>query len=352
MDNIIWDYIDQQQKILEEMLKAYPKLFSNQDLVSRKIEKVLIVASGSSLNAGYIVRNMMGKLANIEIQVEDPFYVNHYLNFDYYDKNHSMIVGISQSGGSTGTIEAIKKAKMRSIPTCSITENSDNELSKISDFPFFIDIGQENVGPKTKGMSASALLLHLLLLVLSDDRNILEIVNEYKESISKLPDVIGKAKSWCNKNRDWASANRLSVIGYGVNAGVAKEAALKILETLLVPVMNYDLEEYMHGPHRTISEDHHLFLIEIGEEGKMLNNNFIGFLSQITDKYLCVTSSQKEGKHYFRINAGKYTEGWLETLVFFQVVAIRFPELVGINPSEPVFPSFAKEVGTKVLQPN
>ncbi len=352
MDNIIWDYIDQQKEILENMLKIYPKLFSNQNLVSRKIERVLIVASGSSLNAGHIVRNMMGKWTNIEIQVENPFYVNHYFNFDHYEKNHSLVIGISQSGSSTGTIESINKAKMKFIPTCSITENKESELSKIADYPFYIDIGKEDVGTKTKGMSASTLLLHLLLLVLSDDRRITEVVQEYKESLSRLPDVIAEAKRWCNKNRDWARSNKFSVIGYGVNSGVAKEATLKILETLLVPVMNYDLEEYMHGPHRTVSENHHLFLIEIGDDGKMLNNKFIDFLSKITDNYLCVTSSDKENSHYFRINAGKYTEGWLETLVFFQVVAIRFPELVGINPSEPVFPTFAKEVGTKSLKPN
>ena len=45
----------------------------------------------------------------------------------------------------------------------------------------------------------------------------------------------------------------MSIVGFGINYPTAREGTLKILETMQIPVMNFDMEEFMHGPHRTIA---------------------------------------------------------------------------------------------------
>ena len=55
-------------------------------------------------------------------------------------------------------------------------------------------------------------------------------------------------------------AKAMSIVGFGINYPTAREGTLKILETMQIPVMNFDMEEFMHGPHRTIVNHSYLIM--------------------------------------------------------------------------------------------
>ena len=138
--------------------------------------------------------------------------------------------------------------------------------------------GEENVGPKIKGYSATVLTLHLLLLKITQNPRYQSITQEYYQSIQELPQNIKASLCWCQKNKHWALAKAMSIVGFGVNYPTAREGTLKILETMQIPVMNFDMEEFMHGPHRTIIKDSYIVLIDTDGCGKILMNNFIDFI--------------------------------------------------------------------------
>ena len=151
---------------------------------------------------------------------------------------------------------------------------------------------RRNVGPKIKGYSATVLTLHLLLLKITQNPRYQSITQEYYQSIQELPQNIKASLCWCQKNKHWALAKAMSIVGFGVNYPTAREGTLKILETMQIPVMNFDMEEFMHGPHRTIIKDSYIVLIDTDGCGKILMNNFIDFIKKrcynaiVIDRYI------------------------------------------------------------------
>ena len=69
----------------------------------------------------------------------------------------------------------------------------------------------------------------------------------------------------------------MSIVGFGINYPTAREGTLKILETMQIPVMNFDMEEFMHGPHRTIVNHSYLIMVETKGAGEVLMKNLIHF---------------------------------------------------------------------------
>lgn len=59
--------------------------------------------------------------------------------------------------------------------------------------------GEENVGPKIKGYSATVLTLHLLLLKITQNPRYQSITQEYYQSIQELPQNIKASLCWCQK---------------------------------------------------------------------------------------------------------------------------------------------------------
>ena len=58
------------------------------------------------------------------------------------------------------------------------------------------------------------------------------------------------------------------------------EGNLKLLETMQIPAMCYELEEFMHGPHRTVHENSYLVFIHTHNEGYDMMTRFINFAQQ------------------------------------------------------------------------
>lgn len=349
MKNKMWNYIEEQVSVLntildqeKELLKSIPQSFF-------EIEEIIIAASGSSLNAAMLASSLTEQLSIIRVTVENPFQLRYHSSLLKNKTRKKLLIVLSQTGKSVGTLECVSLAKAHQIPVLALTADATSPIAQQADTHLLVLCGEEPVGPKTKGFSATVLTLHLLLMYLTKDQRHSLIIDEYQKSIQDLPKNISDTKTWCKKHEDWAKAKVISIVGFGINHATAREGSLKLLETMQIPVMNFEMEEFMHGPHRTIVSNSYVIMVDAHGHGEELMDHLITFTGSKTDHYLIISHRQEENDHTICVEEYPLTHSWLNLVIPFQVMCTYFPEVNGVNSSEPIYGDFATTVGTRMV---
>ena len=84
------------------------------------------------------------------------------------------------------------------------------------------------------------------------------------------------------------------VVGNGPNYGVAEEAALKLSETIKIPAMHHEGEEFVHGPEMQIVPGYLVFIVDDPQGSERLAN-IADALSNVTAKTVLLTAHPKVG---------------------------------------------------------
>jgi glucoselysine-6-phosphate deglycase len=131
-----------------------------------------------------------------------------------------------------------------------MTGKEQSRLKEICSRHILIPCGEETAGPKTKGYTATALTLYLLALGAGDRTDEGE---RCLEVLSLIPGYMtentGIVERWFEENK--GNLQRMKgcmVVGKNTAGLVAREAALKLQETMLIPSAGYEFEEFLHGP--------------------------------------------------------------------------------------------------------
>ena len=343
----MWTYIDEQKDVLTNTLNQEEKILSSLPDAFINKKEIIITASGSSLNAAMLVKTMLEKEIGCLIQVETPFQLRYYSPLLHLPHKHKLLIVLSQTGKSIGTLECLQIAKNNYIPTIAITADNKSPIAIQADTHINMPCGKEPVGPKTKGFTATVLTLHLMIMKLFQLSS-QSIIKEYHQSINELPQNIQHAKKWCEEHNEWAKAKAMSIVGFGINYPTAREGTLKILETMQIPVMNFDMEEFMHGPHRTIVNHSYLIMVETKGAGEVLMKNLIHFAKSKTENHLIISTFQEANQQTIHIGEYPMTSSWLNIVVIFQVICTYLPEINGMNSSDPIYGDFVTTAGTRI----
>jgi glucosamine 6-phosphate synthetase-like amidotransferase/phosphosugar isomerase protein len=355
--SIMWNHIYEETSKLKALLvnTQIQALLKECDIT--KINKLIFVASGTSLNIAIIAKRFYQELAQVEVNTYTPFdFVGNSKALNNIDKESTLVVAISQTGTSSGTINSITYAKKLGFKVLSITERSDTPAEQLGDYYLNFLCDLEDCNAKTKGFCNSLTLLELLALQIAKEKKTITDVTfqaymeEIKASIEDIPTTIENTKSWIEKNKDWSTINHFLVIGNGTNYGVAMEGMLKILETLCVPASICELGEFSHGFHRTITHNSNVITIlteEPGQEDMMRANEY---LKEKTGKLLIINATKKgiDEEHYINVAYRPFTASSLNISVVFQVIAVALPEIIGRDPNCPMNEDFTKIMNTRV----
>lgn len=350
-------YVHEQPQVCKNILKNYEtNLEKFKVLVDKKQPKNwLILATGSSANAMLSAKYFMEKVANITIEIQEPF------NFVHYEKVKSSIdfvLAVSQSGHSYSTIEAIKKVHAEGkIPTVALTSRLDSPITEYADMVIDIGCGIEKVGFVTKGFTATVLTSMLMGITAGaalGEINQADAENEVKKLnrlIESIPAIIEKVESFYNQHANELHAiPRFSFIGYGPTVGTAKEAETKFTETVRVPSQGFELEAYMHGPYLEVNKEHGLLFIEtksqLSERAQKLRNYFLSYTEH------CFTISTESSDHHekllsLEIEVDEYTSPLLLAIPF-QILAFRIASGRGVDLGVRIFDDFDKCLNSKI----
>lgn len=278
MEHNIYYYIKTQGSKAIQVIQEHEKTYENfiKLYTNRNYKKIIIVGSGTSYNAGIYLSQLINKDLYIDSEVYYPMqFAYHYeVPSKSFEKDEILVVGISQSGTSHSTIEALKKAKKIGIDTLALTEDLDSLIVNTSDCVVRINCGKELIPIETRGYMITLVTMYLLVqrLRLTDE---LITPDVYGNNIEKLIGLFNKFDSYHSMSQKWVEDNLAKLLeikhghvtSYGNNLGTMHEAVLKLYETTRVLYSPYEIEELMHGPNIGFEGDTSIFVTAQKEEG-------------------------------------------------------------------------------------
>jgi len=223
-----------------------------------KVERIQIVAAGTSLHAGRVAANWFSAIANLPTQID---YASEYRYKNPYVDKNTLLLTISQSGETADTLGALRYAKERdylgSLTICNVPTSS---LARESDFVLLTNAGPEIGVASTKAFTTQLTALMLLTLSLAKARNLnprlrgrvvgalRALPEKITESLELKPKIIKIAKEIAKKD------NAL-FLGRGIFYPIAKEGSLKLKEISYIHAEAYPAGELKHGPLALIDKD-------------------------------------------------------------------------------------------------
>ena len=227
------------------------------DLFS-KVERIQIVACGTSLHAGRVAANWFSSIAELPCQID---YASEYRYRNPHVDENSLLITISQSGETADTLAALNYAKEKdylgSLTICNVPTSS---LARESDFSLFTNAGPEIGVASTKAFTTQLAGLMLLALSLAKSRNLNPLLRgRIVKALRLLPETISEAllskEQMIEIAPDIANKDNALFLGRGIFYPIAKEGALKLKEISHIHAEAYPAGELKHGPLALIDEN-------------------------------------------------------------------------------------------------
>ena len=222
---------------------------SGQDV--KELQRIVLVACGTAYHACVVGRYVIEEWARIPVEFDiasEWVYRNPVID------EHTLVIGISQSGETRDTIEALKLAREKGARTVAITNMMGSQITREVDSVLYTRAGLEMSVASSKTFTAQVALLYLVALKLAEVRETLppgeiEFILDF---VYKLP---RKIQSFLEADhpieeiaRRYYDAPFFLYLGRHIGLPVALEGALKLKEISYIPTEAYSAGEMKHGP--------------------------------------------------------------------------------------------------------
>ncbi len=224
---------------------------------AREIERIVIVACGTSYYAGLVGKALIERIARIPVEVAIGS------EFRYADpilSDRTAVLALSQSGETVDTLAAMEEAREKGATLWSIVNVIGSQAMRIADGYIAMQAGPEIGVASTKAFTASIVDQYLLACYLSQLRGSQDAtaLRRTIADLARLPDLIGSVLDRDDEirvlaNRFYTCTNFL-YLGRGVNYPIALEGALKLKEISYIHAEGYPAGEMKHGPIALIDE--------------------------------------------------------------------------------------------------
>ncbi len=229
------------------------------DAALARVERIHIVACGTSYHAGLVGRYLIEDWARVPVHVE---VASEYRYRTCLAGPGDLIIGITQSGETADTLAAMRVARERGAHVVALTNIMGSQATRDADGVLYTRAGLEIGVAATKTNTAQVMALALLALKLgrlkwaltaagaldlSDElRRVPDVVEAYLASRA-TEDVIRVAETYADKPF-------FLYLGRHVGVPICFEGALKLKEISYIPTEAYPAGEMKHGPIALLEE--------------------------------------------------------------------------------------------------
>lgn len=219
-------------------------------LQGRQIDQIIIAARGTSDHAALYGQYLFQYLNAIPVTLATPSLFTVYHGALRVD--HSLVIGISQSGESPDVIETLTSARQSGAYTIGITNVEGSPLALAADQALLCHAGPERSVAATKTYTTTCAILATLAAALPGGEGM-------RASLSRLPDLVSAAltvdETIAQIATRYAYARHCITLGRGFQYSTAREAALKLEETCYVIATPFSTSDFRHGPAALIQSD-------------------------------------------------------------------------------------------------
>ncbi|MFZ0565850.1 MAG: glutamine--fructose-6-phosphate transaminase (isomerizing) [Chlamydiales bacterium] len=215
-----------------------------------KIQRIVIIASGTSLHAGLLASYMFEERAHIPVEVEIASELR-YKNPIVLD--HTLAITISQSGETADTLAAMREMKEKGAKILGICNVQGSTLAREAHGCLFLRAGPEIGVASTKAFTSQVVILALLTLRFARMRQMSQKEGkEFIQALTQLPfqlkSILQQADKIKNLAKKYASYPNFFFLGRRFMYPTALECALKLKEIAYVNANGYPAGEMKHGP--------------------------------------------------------------------------------------------------------
>ncbi len=250
--------IFEQPRVLQDILQTYTDLSSssihlpNFNFDLKKINKITIVACGTSYYAGQVAKYLFEEIANIEVEVD---IASEFRYRAHPFREDNLMLFISQSGETADSLAALKFAKANKQKILSIVNAPHSSMARLSDVVIRSVAGPEIGVASTKAYIAQVAILSLLATQFAFLRGEIspkkksQLMQELAESAEKIHEILDKnnVKKIKKVASYLTSFKHALYIGRGISQITAFEAALKLREISYINASAIAAGELKHG---------------------------------------------------------------------------------------------------------
>ena len=223
------------------------------DAALARVERMHVVACGTSFHAGLVGRYLIEDWARIPVHVE---VASEYRYRTCLAGPGDLVIGITQSGETADTLAAMRVARERGAHVVALTNIMGSQAVRDADGVLYTRAGLEIGVAATKTHVAQVMALALLALKLGQVRHTLSGsgVADLGEDIRRLPGLVADylespaADAAIAAGEKYADRPFFLYLGRHVGMPVSYEGALKLKEISYVPTEAYPAGEMKHGP--------------------------------------------------------------------------------------------------------
>src|SRR6478752_2303368 len=223
----------------------------------RELRRIVIVACGTSYHAGVVARYAIEEWARVPVE---PDVASEWIYRNPVVDPGTLVIGISQSGESRDTIQAMKLARQKGARTVAITNMMGSQITREVDSVLYTRTGLEVGVAASKTFTAQISLLFLIGLKLAEYRETLP-AKEMEFILDELHDLPNKMRRFLDGDHPIEDiAQRFYkepfflYLGRHIGLPVALEGALKLKEISYIPTEAYSAGEMKHGPIALLEE--------------------------------------------------------------------------------------------------
>jgi glucosamine--fructose-6-phosphate aminotransferase (isomerizing) len=235
---------------------------------ARDLDRLVVVACGTSWHAGLSGRLMIEALARLPVEVE---LASEFRHRDPVVGPRTMVLAISQSGETADTLAAVKEAKRRGARAFAICNVVGSAIPRECEGTLHTHAGPEIGVASTKAFTTQLAALFLLAVKLGRLRGTLsaEAARAQLEALVRIPhqmdEVLRREADVLPVARRCAQARDVLFLGRGSQFPVALEGALKLKEISYIHAEGYAAGEMKHGPIALIDESLPVVVLAVRE---------------------------------------------------------------------------------------
>jgi glucosamine--fructose-6-phosphate aminotransferase (isomerizing) len=310
----------------------------------RDLRRIVILSAGTSYHAAVGARYAIEEWARVPVEhdiASEWIYRNPVLDED------TLVIGISQSGETRDTIEAMKLARAMGAHTVAITNMMGSQITREVDSVLFTRAGLEVSVAASKTFTAQLSLLILVALKLAQVRETLPageleyIVN----AVYSLPDRITQFLEGDHPideiARRFHDKPFFLYLGRNIGLPVALEGALKLKEISYIPTEAYSAGEMKHGPIALLDENTPVVVVATRME--RVYDKLVSNIQEVRARGAHVIAIASDGNEDIQHHADDViyvpkAPAYLSAILAvipLQLLAYRIARLRGLNVDQP-----------------
>src|ERR1700676_3315075 len=244
-------------RVSQDTGKVFLEEMTITDAQLAAVERVTILACGTSWHAGLVGKFMVEQLSRVPVEVD---YGSEYRYRRPIVPPHTLAVVITQSGETADTLAALREARREGADSIAICNVVGSMATRETDGTIYTHAGPEIGVASTKAFTSQLVALYLLALRLAQVRGVLmpASARPHIDALLQLPLLLEQTLKIAPQIEEIAGRfqNRSDFLylGRGINYPIALEGALKLKEISYIHAEGYADGEMKHGPIALIDE--------------------------------------------------------------------------------------------------